>query len=76
MKRFIILARGRECGPEFPDIEAARAHLKDIVAEDMVRGTKRFGRITKIHTKPYHYRLVIGGRDGYHIYSEYNIAEL
>ena len=39
----------------------------------MQRGTARFGQISKLHTKPHHYRLVIGPRCGYNIYSEYNI---
>ena len=73
MHNYVIVARGRECGPGFNTLEEAKAHLKEIVAEDMQRGTARFGQISKLHTKPHHYRLVIGPRCGYNIYSEYNI---
>ena len=76
MKYYFITSLGRECFVPIAGIKDARKKLSSYVADDLKRGKARYGRVTKIKTGKDSYRIVIGGTQGYHIYSQYNLVAL
>jgi hypothetical protein len=45
---FCVVSFGYECPPEFPTLAAARAHLRELVAESL-RAAKRKSRTARKH---------------------------
>lgn len=70
---YAVNALGYTHPPIFDTLSEAKTEMKKYIADDKSRN---YMSLTLIHHSPLHKELKIGGKQGYHTYSEYWITKM